>query len=77
MDSTSFEPTAMDDLPPYLTIEQMAKVLQIGRTKAYELVALWERTGGADGLPCIRIGFQRRVPRDVLKEHLDERVRVL
>ena len=32
----------LDDLPPFLTVEQAAKVLQIGRTKAYELTTEWE-----------------------------------
>ena len=36
----------LDDLPPFLTVEQAAKVLQLGRSKAYELTVEWERTGG-------------------------------
>ena len=27
----------LDDLPPFLTVDQAAKVLQIGRSKTYEL----------------------------------------
>ena len=38
-----------DDLPPFLTVDQAAKVLQIGRSKTYELTVEWERTGGAPG----------------------------
>jgi hypothetical protein len=29
----------LEDLPPFLTVEQAAKVLQIGRSKAYELTS--------------------------------------
>ena len=37
------------DLPPFLTVEQAAKELQLGRSKAYELTVEWERTGGRSG----------------------------
>jgi hypothetical protein len=33
------------DLPPFLTVEQAAEQLQLGRSKAYELTVEWERTG--------------------------------
>ena len=36
----------LDDLPPFLTVEQAGKVLQLGRSKTYELTVEWERTGG-------------------------------
>ena len=39
-----------DDLPPFMTVVETAKVLQIGRTKAYELTVEWERSGGRSGL---------------------------
>jgi len=35
-----------DDLPPFMTVPQAAKLLQIGRTRAYELTTEWEATGG-------------------------------
>lgn len=31
------ECTVLEDLPPFLTVEQAAKVLQLGRSKTYEL----------------------------------------
>jgi len=55
-----------DDLPAFLTVEQAAKELQIGRSKAYDLTVEWERTGGASGLPFVRCGWQKRVPRAAL-----------
>ena len=36
----------LDDLPPFMTVEQAAKLLQLGRSKTYELTVEWERTDG-------------------------------
>ena len=55
-----------NDLPPFLTVEQAAKVLQIGRSKAYELTVEWEASRGSSGLPFVRCGWQKRVPRAAL-----------
>ena len=52
-----------DDLPPFMTVVQAAKVLQIGRSKAYELTVEWERSGGRSGLPFVWCGSQKRIPR--------------
>lgn len=63
-----------DDLPPLLTVEQAAKVLQIGRSKAYELTVEYERTGGASGLPFIWVGNQKRIPRDELAAYVQRQL---
>lgn len=55
-----------DDLPAFITVEEAAKVLRIGRSKAYELTVEWERSGGRSGLACIRLGHQKRVPREAI-----------
>jgi excisionase family DNA binding protein len=47
------------DLAPYMTVEQMAKYLQIGRTAAYELAR-------RDGFPAVRFGRTIRIPREGL-----------
>lgn len=60
-----------DDLPPLLTVGQAAKVLQIGRSKAYELTVEYEATGGAAGLPFIWVGNQKRIPRDQLAAYVE------
>ncbi len=52
----------LDDLPPFLTVEQAAQQLQLGRSKAYELTVEWERTAGQSGLPFVWIGHQKRIP---------------
>jgi excisionase family DNA binding protein len=64
-----------DGLPPLLTVEQAAKVLQIGRSKAYELTVEYERTGGASGLPFVWIGNQKRIPRDALAAFIERQLR--
>jgi len=50
-------------VPELLTVEEAAGVLRIGRGLAYELARRWEATGGAEGLPVIRLGRLLRVPR--------------
>ena len=61
----------LDDLPPFLTIPQAAKVLQLGRSKMYELTAEYDYTGGRSGVAFIWLGHQKRIPRTVLVRLLD------
>ena len=56
----------LDDLPPFMTVEQAADVLQLGRSKTYELTVEWECTSGLSGLPFVRFGSQKRIPRAAL-----------
>jgi excisionase family DNA binding protein len=56
----------LDDLPPFMTVGQAAKALQLGRSKTYELTVEWECTRGASGLPFVRFGSQKRIPRVAL-----------
>jgi excisionase family DNA binding protein len=56
----------LDDLPPFLTVPQAAKALQLGRSKVYELTVEYERTGGTSGLPFVWFGCQKRIPRAAL-----------
>jgi hypothetical protein len=49
-------------LPDFLTVTEAARILRIGRTAAYEQAVRFEATGGAEGLPVIRIGKLLRVP---------------
>ena len=62
----------LDDLPAFLTVPQAADVLQLGRSKVYELTTLYERTAGAEGLPFVRFGCQKRVPRAALVAFIEQ-----
>jgi hypothetical protein len=55
-------------VPDFLRVEEAARVLRIGRTSAYELAREFLVTGGASGLPVVRIGRQLRVPRRRLED---------
>ena len=56
----------LDNLPPFMTVEQAAQVLQLGRSKAYELTVEFEASAGRSGLPFLRLGRQKRVPRTAI-----------
>jgi excisionase family DNA binding protein len=64
----------MDELPPFLTVEQAAKVLQLGRSKTYELTVEFDRTGGASGIPFVWFGNQKRIPRAALVRYVEEQL---
>ena len=51
----------MERLPDFLTVEEAAAILRIGRTKAYQLVNLGFATEGREGLPARRVR-QVRIP---------------
>ena len=57
---------SLDELPDFLTVEEAAAVLRIGRTSAYLLCQRWRYSGGDAGLPVVRVGRQLRVPRAAL-----------
>jgi excisionase family DNA binding protein len=59
---------AMPEMPEFLTVEEAAALLRIGRTSAYALAREWRETGGRKGLPVIELGRQLRVPRAALEE---------
>ena len=56
------------ELPDFLTVEEAARVLRIGRTAAYGLARLWRDTSGREGLPVVSVGRLLRVPRAALEE---------
>lgn len=57
-------------VPDFLTVEEAAAVLRIGRTAAYQLAREFLASDGAQGIPVIRCGRQLRVPRCRLEEQL-------
>ena len=65
---------SLDDLPDFLTIEEAAKILRIGRGQAYELARRWRVTGGAEGLPNVEIGTKtKRVPKTAIARYLESK----
>ena len=56
----------LQDLPPYLTVMEVAALLRIGRSMAYDMARLGE-------IPVLKVGRVVRIPRDAflswLKEH--------
>jgi hypothetical protein len=56
--------------PVLLTVEEAARVLRIGRTKAYDMAREWRVTDGKAGLPVVDFGNVLRVPVPALAERL-------
>ena len=54
---------AVAEVPDLLTVDEVARVLRIGRTTAYQEVNRFTATGGAAGIPVIVVGGQKRIPR--------------
>ena len=55
-------------LPAFLTVQEAATLLRVGRTTAYDQVRQWFATDGRRGIPAVRIGRQVRVPLRGLEE---------
>jgi len=66
------EPTAaVSSAPPdFLTLDEAAAVLRVGRSTAYREANAFERSGGRTGIPVVRCGKLFRVPRCRLEEQL-------
>lgn len=64
----------MVELPRFLTVEQASKLLQLGRSKTYELTVEWERTCGRSGIPFVWFGNQKRIPLDALMRWVDDKL---
>lgn len=56
--------------PAVLTVEEAAQLLRIGRSAAYEQARRFIASGGAEGLPAVRLGRSLRVPRQALSRML-------
>lgn len=56
------------DLPDLLTVEEAARYLRIGRTKAYAMTRQWRASGGRCGLPVVDLDNVLRVPRQRLEQ---------
>ena len=59
-----------DKAPALYTVEEAAKLIRVGRTKAYAMTQEWRATGGRSGLPVVDFGNVLRVPRAALEQLL-------
>ena len=50
-----------------MTVEEAARLIRVGRTKAYAMTREWRATGGRSGLPVLDFGHVLRVPRHQLE----------
>ena len=60
-----------DELPAFLRVEEVARILRISRSAAYELANAWLATGGEAGLPAVRLGRTVRIPRAAVERLLN------
>ena len=51
-----------DDLPPFLRIDQVQELTQLGRAQVYALAKRWRDTDGREGMPVVEFGRNLRVP---------------
>jgi hypothetical protein len=65
------------EVPDFLTVEEAARVLRIGRTAAYTQASRWLDTNGGDGLPVQRVGGLLRVPRAQFERHFGIAITVI
>ena len=72
-ESNATQGSGTEGLPYLLTVEQTADLLSIGRTLAHQKTKLFLDSGGVavDGIPAVRIGRAKRVPRVRLLEWID------
>ena len=52
----------IEDLPPFLRIEQAQELTQLGRSQLYEQTKRWRASGGKEGIPVVRFGRCLRIP---------------
>ena len=48
--------------PRFLRVDEVAQILRISRSAAYELANAWLTTGGEAGIPAVRLGRSIRIP---------------
>ena len=48
------------DAPDFLTMEETAEILRIGRNQVYELARVWRASDGERGVPVVEFGQARQ-----------------
>ena len=49
-------------VPQFLTVIEAGRVLRVGRTVAYAETRRFRESDGREGIPCVEVGGQIRVP---------------
>lgn len=57
-----------EELPAFLRVEEVARLLRISRSLTYELANAWLATNGEAGLPAVRLGRTLRIPRSAVEQ---------
>jgi hypothetical protein len=57
----------LGEAPDFLTMEETAQILRIGRNQVYERARVWRATGGERGVPVVEFGRRLRVPKAALQ----------
>jgi len=67
----------LSDCPDFLTVEEAAEILRIGRSRAYELTQRWRETHGDEGIAVIQVGRQLRVPKAWIEKWIEKQLSVI
>lgn len=52
----------LEELPPFLRIDQVQELTQLGRSQIYEQTRRWRETDGKEGIPVVQFGRALRIP---------------
>lgn len=52
----------LEELPPFLRIDQVQELTQLGRSQIYEQTRRWRETNGKEGIPVVAFGHSLRIP---------------
>ena len=52
----------LDNLPPFLRVDQAQELTQLGRSQLYDQMRRWRESGGKEGIPCVPFGRCLRIP---------------
>ena len=59
-----------DDLPEFLRVDEVARLLRMSRSAVYERANEWLATDGEVGIPAVRLGRSLRIPRAAVERIL-------
>ncbi len=57
---------ALADAPDFLTIDETAQILRLGRNQVYEQAKVFLASDGVRGVPVVAFGRRLRVPKAAL-----------